>query len=156
MAQDCTIPCSARALVTRLQKRYFGDQTFDRLPVIGGAMLVGVISPVVLLFAPAITAIVLAGWCLFGIAVVLGQSWLGAAEPARRALPDELIRLVDDNAQRIHPPRLDSLRQRAASIGVTGRSSDVGVTHLLLDLREATGEAWRCRCPERRLPLPWA
>lgn len=154
MAQACTIPCSAAVLQRRLQQRLFGDETFNRLPVLGTALLLGIASPVALVFAPAVTAIVLAGWGFLGAAVVLGQAWLGAATPARRALPAELLRLIDANADRIHPPRAAALRERAAALRLEQPNFDTYVTRVLQDLREATGEAWRCPCRKRRLPIP--
>jgi hypothetical protein len=153
MAQDCTIPCNARLLRAALQRRFFGDQLFERLPAIGVALLVGLASPVVLLFTPAVTAIVLAGWCLIGLAIICGQAWLGAATPALRAMPSELVRLVEDNAPRIHPPRVAELRARAAALSLDAPNFGTFATRLLQDLREATGEAWRCPCPKRRLPF---
>lgn len=149
------IPCTAAALQAGQQQRLFGDELYTRLPVIGAALLLAIVSPMVLIVAPAVTAIVLVGWGLLGAAVVLGQSWLGAAGPARRALPAELVRLVDANAERMHPPRAAVLRERAASLSLDRPNFDTYATRLLLDLREATGEAWRCRCPKRRLPLPF-
>jgi hypothetical protein len=154
MATKCSIPCNAAALRTALQTRLFGDETYRRLPVIGGALVLGLISPATLLVAPAVTAIVLGAWCLVGIAVVLGQAWLEAATPARREMPAELARLVEANAARIHPPRLPELRDRAAALNLNQPNFDTWASRLLHDLREATGEAWRCPCRKRRLPLP--
>ena len=154
MAQKCTIPCNARALQARLHERLFGDEVYRRLPVLGGALLLGLVSPVVLLFAPAVTAIVLAGWSLVGLVVVLGQAWLGAAAPARRSMPEELVRLVEANAPRIHPPRLAVRGDRSGALSMDQRNFDTFATRLLLAVREATGEAWRCPCRKRRLPIP--
>lgn len=154
MAGDCTIPCSAGRLGLSLQTRMFGDLVYDRLFVVGMGLVLMLASPAVLLVAPAITAIVLAGWGAAALAIVVGQAWLGTATPAREAMPLELRRLVEANASRIHPSRVDAMRARAASLDLTHPAFDAETTRLLLDLREATGEAWRCPCPKRRLPIP--
>lgn len=147
MAHDCTIPCNARALQAALQRRHFGDETYRRLGVLLGVPLLAVGgAAVALLVAPAVTAIVLAGWAIVGPLVALGQAWLGAVHPARRAMPEELVRLVETNAPRIHPPRAAELRQRAAALRLEQPNFDAGATRLLQELREATGEAWRCPC----------
>ena len=156
MAEGCTIPCNARALRASLQGRLFSDETYSRLPVLGAALLIAVAGPVIaLLIAPPITAVVLAGWGLLGAAIVLGQAWLGAATPAERAMPAELRRLVEANTARIHPPRVASLQERAAVLSLDQPNFGAYATRLLQDLREATGEAWRCPCRKRRLPLPF-
>jgi hypothetical protein len=155
MAADCSIPCSAQALYLHLRGRMFGDGTYERLPVIGGAIVLGIAGVVVaLLVAPAVTAVVVALWAALGVLVAFGQAWLGSGTPARLAMPDELVRLVEANAERIHPSRVPALRERAARLSLGQPNFDTYATHLLLDLREATGEAWHCPCPKRRLPLP--
>ena len=154
MAQDCTIPCNARALQGAIHRRLFGDETFNRLPVIAGALALGIISPVVIVFAPAITGIVLAGWFFLGAAIAVGQAWLSAGAPARQAMPGELVRLVEANAGRIHSPRTAALRERAAALSLNEGNFATQATRLLQELREATGEAWRCPCRKRRLPIP--
>jgi hypothetical protein len=154
MAGECTIPCSAGRLGLSLQARLFGDLVYDRLLVVGLASLLVLASPVVLLVAPAITAIVLAGWGAAAVAIVVGQAWLGAATPAREAMPSELRRLVEANVSRMHPSRIEAMQARAASLDLTHPAFDAETTRLLLDLREATGEAWKCPCPKRRLPIP--
>ena len=154
MAQECTIPCDARALQSALQKRYFGDETYRRVPVIGAALALVLVAVALPLFAPVVTGVVLAGWAIAGAAIVAGQAWLGAAAPARQALPEELRRLVEANAARMHAPRVAALRQRAAALSLDQPNFDTFATRLLQDLREATGEAWRCPCRKRRLPLP--
>lgn len=151
----CTIPCSAKALQAQVHGRLFGDLIFARLPVIGAALalLVGG-TAVALLVGPVVTAVILAGWCIVGLAAVVGQAWLGASRPAREALPAELRRLVEQNAGRLHVARAPELRARAGALSLDQSNFDTYATHLLLDLREATGEAWRCPCRKRRLPLP--
>ncbi len=152
--QDCSIPCNAREMQTALQQRRFGDETFGRLPVIGVALLLVLASPALALFAPVVTAVVIAGWGLAGIGVIVGQSWLGAATPARDAMPVELLRLVDINEPRMHPPRTTAIRHRATALTLDQPNFDSYATRVLQDLREATGEAWRCKCRRRRFPLP--
>jgi hypothetical protein len=155
MASDCTIPCNARALQAGLRSRLFSDETFRRMPVVLGAPAVGiVVAAAVLLVAPPVTAIVIVGWALVGAMVAFGQAWLSTAMPARLAMPGELARLVEENAGRIHEPRLPELRQRAAALNLDQPNFDTWATRVLQDLREATGEAWRCPCPKRRFPLP--
>ena len=81
--QECTIPCDARELQAALQRRRFGDETFGRLPVIGAALLLAVASPALVLVAPVVTAVVLAGWGLLGAAAV-GSSLIECACPSGR------------------------------------------------------------------------
>lgn len=154
MAKDCTIPCNAADLRLSLRTRFFGDETYRRLPVIGIALALLVASPIVILVAPAVTAVVIAGWALVGMLVVFGQSWLGSATPADLAMTTEVGRLVEANTARIHATRVDDLRRRAAALDLTDPYAGAKMTRILQDLREATGEAWRCPCKKRRLPLP--
>jgi hypothetical protein len=151
--EQCTIPCDARGLVQSLQTRGFGDAVYDRLPVIGVALLVLVAAPFVLVAAAGagVTAVVLVGWALVGLVVVVGQAWLGAAGPARVGIQGELLRLIETNAARIHPPRVALLRERAEALRPGHPYFDSAVTRILQDLREATGEAWRCPCAKRRI-----
>lgn len=144
---DCTIPCDARALVRSLHRRFFFVELRQRLPTLGVALLLVFLSPFVLLLAPPLTAVVLCLWGLAAVLVVLAQAWLGAAGPARAAVAAELRRLIEANAERLHPPRLAELRARAAALDPERPVGALTVTRLLQDLREATGEAWRCRCP---------
>lgn len=143
--KGCTIPCDARALVRALQRRFFASELRQRLSTLGAALLLVLVSPFVLLLAP-LTAAVLFLWGLAAVLVVLAQGWLGAAGPARTAVQDELRRLIESNAERVHPPRLAELRARAAALQPDRPYGALAVTRLLQDLREATGEAWRCRC----------
>lgn len=154
MAQDCTIPCDAAALRRALHRQRFGDSMAGRTPIVAMALLIAVVSPILVVVAPAVTAIILALWGLVGAAVVAGQAWLDAAAPARQAMPDELAALVEANAARIHESRVPTLRARAAALSLAQPNFDTNATYLLRDLREATGEAWRCPCAGRRLPVP--
>lgn len=154
MAKECTIPCNTADLRLSLRSRYFGDEAYRRLPVIGIALALLVASPIVILVAPAVTAVVIAGWALAGIAVVLSQSWLGSATPADLALTAEVSRLVETNTPRLHASRADDLRRRAAALDLSDPYAGAQMTRILQDLREATGEAWHCPCKKRRLPLP--
>lgn len=154
MDQACTIPCNARALQTLVQRRLFGDETYRRLPVLGGVLVIVAAAVAALLLANAATALVLVGWGLIGAGIVLAQAWLGAATPAREAVPREMRRLVEDNAARIHTARVGAFHARAAALSLDQPNFDTNATLLLQDLREATGEAWRCPCRKRRLPLP--
>jgi hypothetical protein len=146
--KDCTIPCHARALVGSLQRRFFASELRQRLPTLGAAVLLVFLSPFVLLLAPPLTAAVLFLWGLVAVLVGVAQAWLGAAGPARTAVWDELRRLIETNAERVHPPRLAELRARAAVLQPDRPYGALAVTRLLQDLREATGEAWRCRCTD--------
>jgi hypothetical protein len=151
---DCTIPCDARALVRARQRRFFFAELRVRLPTLGVALLLVALSPFVLLIEP-LAAAVLCLWGLAAIVVVLAQAWLGAAGPARAGMVDELRGLIAANAERVHPPRLAELRARATALQPDRPYGALAVTRLLQDLREATGEAWRCRCA-RRLPTSLA
>ncbi len=150
---DCTIPCDAPRLVHALQRRFFFAELHGRLPALGVALLLVLLSPFVLLLEP-LTAVVLFLWGVAAVLVVLAQAWLGAAGPARAGVLDELRRLIEANAERVHPPRLAELRARAAALDPERPVGALTVTRLLQDLREATGEAWRCRCGRRLSPSP--
>ena len=153
----CTTPCSARGLERMLRRRYFNAEGSARRLLVGAALAVLLAGLALFIIAPAVVGIVVAGWGLMGLAVALGQAWLAAAAPARAAMPAELARLVEDNTGRIHPARLPELRARAAALTIEEPNFGTLATRFLLELREATGEAWRCPCPERkrRLPLPF-
>lgn len=154
MANEGAIPCNAADLRLSLRTRFFGDEAYRRLPVIGFAIVLLVASPVVILIAPAVTALILAGWALAGLAVVLVQSWLGSATPADLALSREVGRLVEANVPRLHVSRAADLQRRAELLDLTHPYAGAQITRILQDLREATGEAWRNPCKKRRLPLP--
>lgn len=154
MAQECTIPCDARDLQWSQQLRLFGDEVYRRLPVLGASLvivLVGIGLPVI---APIIAGVVLVLWGLLGALVVFAQAWLAAGVPARLSMPARVRALVDQHAASIHPARLPELRARAGELSLDEPNFDTFTTRFLQELREATGEAWRCRCPKRRLPLP--
>lgn len=150
---DCTIPCDARALVRSLQRRFFFVELRGRLLTLGVALLLVVLSPFVLLLEP-LAAAVLCLWGLAAVFVVLAQAWLGAAGLARAGIVDELRRLIEANAERVHSPRLAELRARAMALDPERPVGALTVTRLLQDLREATGEAWRCRCARRLSTSP--
>ncbi len=151
------IPCSAPGLLLSLRRRRFAIERDDRIAALAVVAVVLIVAPFTLLVAPAVTAIVLGAWAIVGAAVVLGQAWLATDTPARNAMQLEMVRLIKANAARVHPARLAGLRARAAALEPAHPAFGAQVTHLLLDLREATGEAWTHPCPERRrlLPLPF-
>lgn len=158
MAQACTIPCNAAVARARLQQRFFGAEANRRLLALGAAATAVVLGLIALAFTEPLAGIVVVGWGLVGGAIVLGQAWLSAAAPARAALPAELARLVRVNAERVHPTRLAELQSRAAALTLDHPNADTLASRLLQDLRETTGEAWRCSCRKRSLlpiPLPF-
>jgi hypothetical protein len=155
MAQACTIPCNARAMRAVLQQEKFGDELFNRLPVIGVALLIGIAGIALLPVIPVASAAVVAGWGFIGAAVVAAQAWLAAGPPAYQAMPAELVRLVEVNTTRMHAPRVADLQKRVSVLSLGQPNFDLFATRVLQDLREATGEAWRCPCRKRRLPLPF-
>lgn len=155
MAGECTIPCNASALRAGLQRQKFGDESYNRLPAIGAALLVGFIGILLLPLIPVAAAIVVACWGFVGAAVIVGQAWLAAGIPARASVPDELLRLVEANTVRMHPPRVAALHERVSMLSLGQPNFDLFATRVLQDLREGTGEAWRCPCRKRRLPLPF-
>lgn len=55
----------------------------------------------------------------------------------------------------MHAPRVADLQKRVSVLSLGQPNFDLFATRVLQDLREATGEAWRCPCRKRRLPLPF-
>ena len=156
MAQACTIPCSVSQLNLSLRKRQFRVLMNERAVLVLAALALLVLGiPFVLVAAQSIPpAVVMGLWAIVGLGVAAGQAWLGAAEPATREMTEEIKRLVDANAASIHEGRLRELQMRAGALSLMHPNFSTLATQLLLDLREATGEAWRCQCPKRRLPIP--
>ncbi len=146
MARGCTIPCDAGGLRLALQRRLFWDGLTERLPALIAMGLVLGAAAVALVWAGPITALVMVGWALAAGAVLTGQAWLGAGPPATAAMHRETLQLVERHAAEIHPSRLAELRTRAAELEPAHAFFGTHTTRILQDLREATGEAFRCRC----------
>jgi hypothetical protein len=93
----------------------------------------------------------------FGLAaaIILGRAMLQANEFTRLGVPAELDRIIDEHEAEIHPPRVAVLRQHAARLRYDTDQYRQRVTQFLQELREATGEAWRCPCRKRLIPMPF-
>ncbi len=146
MAHNCTIPCDAGHLRLALRRQLFWDALTERLPAL---MAVGLIvggAALALVWAGPVTAVVLLGWALAAGAVLTGQAWLGTGMPATAAMHEEAVRQVERNAAALHPARAAELRARAAALEPHHAYFGTQTTRLLQDLREATGEAFRCPC----------
>lgn len=142
--RDCTIPRNSKALRTMIRRRMFGDEIWRRLPAIAAALIAGALSPLVLVIAPAPAAAVLLGWCLVALAVIAGQAWLSTDTPSLQTMPVEMRRLVEQNEPRIHAARLSELRGHVEGLRLEQPNFGTNVTRMLQELREATGEAFRC------------
>ena len=155
MADRCTIPCDIGGVERRIRNRALQDTLAPRLPVLAVAAVLLVLSPILIGLANWQVAVIAALFFALGIAVVIGRALLAAGEFTRLGVPAELDRLIDEHEAEIHPPRVPALRVEAARLTYDAEAYRVRVTQFLQELREATGEAWRCPpCRKRRLPIP--
>jgi hypothetical protein len=155
MAQGCSIPCDLRGVEGRIRSRALKRTMQPLLPVIGAGIVLALASPLLIPFAGWEAALVAAVFFLAGTAVVAARGFLQAGEFSRLAVPAELERIVDEHEAEIFPNRLAGLRSRAASLRYDIEAPRQRVGEFLQELRETTGEAWRCPCKKRRLPLPF-
>jgi hypothetical protein len=125
------------------------------LPVIGAGVVLALASPLLIPFAGWEAALVAAIFFLAGAAVVAARGVLQAGEFSRLGVPAELDRIIDEHESEIFPARLAGLRSRAAALRYDIEAPRQRVGEFLQELRETTGEAWRCPCKKRRLPLPF-
>jgi hypothetical protein len=124
-------------------------------PALGLAIVLLLASPVLIPLADWRLAVVAALFFGLAAAVILGRAMLQANEFTRLGVPAELDRIIDEHEAEIHPPRVPVLRQHAARLRYDTEQYRQRVTQFLQELREATGEAWRCTCRKRLLPMPF-
>jgi hypothetical protein len=154
MAGRCTIPCNIGGVERRIRSRALQDTLAPNLPVLGLAVLLFLASPVLIPIAGWQVALVAALFFLLAAGVLAARAMLQAGEFTRLGVPAELDRIIDEHEGEIHPPRLPALRAQAARLRYDTEQYRLRVTQFLQELREATGEAWRCPCRKRRLPIP--
>lgn len=155
MAQRCSIPCDLRGVEGRIRARALKATMQPLLPVIGAGVVLALASPLLIPFAGWQAGLVAAIFFLAGTAVVAARGLLQAGESSRLAVPAELDRIIDEHEAEIFPARLPQLRSRAASLRYDIDAPRRRVGEFLHELRETTGEAWRCPCKKRRFPLPF-
>jgi len=154
MAQGCTIPCDIDGVERRIRVRALQTTLAPQAPVLGMGVVLLLATPVLIGLANWQVALVAAIFFALGIGVVGGRGLLLAGEFTRLGVPAELDRIIDEHESEIHARRLPQLRATAASLHYDIEAYRPRVTQFLQELREATGEAWRCRCRKRRLPIP--
>jgi hypothetical protein len=154
MAQACTIPCDIGGVERRIRSRALQDTLGPQAPALGVAALLLLASPALIPLADWKLAAVAAIFFGLAAAVILGRAMLQANEFTRLGVPAELDRIIDEHEPEIHPPRIPLLRHQAARLRYDTDEYRRRVTQFLQELREATGEAWRCPCRKRRLPIP--
>jgi hypothetical protein len=154
MAQGCSIPCSIDGVERRIRSRALQVTLAPMAPVVGAGAVLFLASPVLIPIAGWQVALVAALFFLLGVGVVVGRGMIQAGEFTKLGVPAELDRIIDEHESEIHPPRVPQLRARAAALRYDTEAYRQRVTQFLLELREATGEAWRCRCQRSLLPIP--
>ena len=154
MAQRCTIPCTIDGVERRIRARALRRTLTPQIPLIGVGVLLLLLSPVLVAVASWQVALIAALFFLLGIGVIVGRALVQTADDTRLGVPAELDRIIDEHEAEIHPPRVPGLRARAAQLTYDSEAYRTRVTQFLEELREATGEAWRCPCRKRRLPMP--
>ncbi len=154
MASGCTIPCSIGGVEGRIRSRALQSTLAPTMPALGGVVLLLLASPVLIPLAGWKVALLAALFFALAAGVIFARALLQAGEFTRLGVPAELDRIIDEHEAEIHPPRLPLLRDEAARLRYDTEAYRTRVTQFLLQLREATGEAWRCPCRKRRLPIP--
>ena len=154
MARRCTIPCDINGVEKRIRSRAFQTTLAPYRPVLGIGVLLLLATPVLIGVADWKVAVVAALFFLLGLGVIASRALLQSNEFTRLGVPAELDRIIDEHEGEIHPPRLPLLRDTAARLTYDTEAYRLRVTQFLQELRGATGEAWRCPCRKRRLPIP--
>ena len=154
MAQRCTIPCSISGVEWRIRKRALPTTLGPQLPLIGAGVVLLVLSPILIAVATWQVAVVAALFFALGIGVVVGRALLQADEFTRLGVPAELDRIIDEHEHEIHESRIAEFRAAASRLTYDSEDYRRSVTRFLEDLRMTTGEAWRCPCRKRQLPIP--
>jgi|SRR5215203_2741923 len=155
MARACSIPCDLNGVERRIRLRALRHTLEPLAPVLAAGVIFLVATPILIPLANWQVALVTALFFLLGIGVVLGRALLQAGENTRLAVPAELDRIIDEHESEFFPARLPRLRATAAAMRYDIEAHQQRVGQFLSELREATGEAWRCRCRKRRIPLPF-
>jgi hypothetical protein len=153
MAQRCTIPCEIDGVERRIRRRALRSTLAPHTPAIGAGIVLLLATPILIPLAGWQVAVAAALFFLLGVVVVVGRAMIQAGDFTRLGVPAELDLLIDEHESEIHPPRVAVLRERAARLRYDTEAYRARVTQFLQELREATGEAWRCRCRRRRLPI---
>lgn len=154
MAKGCTIPCTIGGVENRIRRRETPAALRPWLPIIGVGVVLLLATPVLIALANWQVAFVAAIFFLLGTGVVATRAGLAVIEASRRRVTEELLTIIDEHEAEIFPARLPQLRAEAAQLTYDGDNPRVRVNQFLEELREATGEAWRCPCRKRRLPIP--
>lgn len=154
MARGCTIPCGIGGVEARIRARALQSTMAPNAAALGAAVLLLLASPLLIPLADWKVALVAAIFFALAAGVIAARAMLQATEFTRLGVPAELDRIIDEHEAEIHPPRLPLLRAEAARLRYDTEAYRTRVTQFLLELREATGEAWRCPCRKRRLPIP--
>ena len=154
MARRCTIPCTIDGVERRIRSQALQTTLAPQAPLLGVGILLLLATPVLIGIANWKVAVLAALFFLLGLGVVVGRALLQSNEFTRLGVPAELDRLIDEHEGEIHPPRVPVLRATAARLTYDSEAYRRRVTEFLQELREATGEAWRCPCRKRRLPIP--
>jgi hypothetical protein len=154
VAKGCTIPCNLGGVERRIRRRAFKKALGPQLPVLGAGVLFLLAAPVLIALANWQVALVAVLFFLLGTTVVAARVLIGTADEVRYSVPVELSRILDEQAGQIHPGRLDALRAEAERLTYDVEAYSRRVGQFLQGVRETTGEAWRCPCRKRRLPIP--
>lgn len=154
MAKGCTIPCGIDGVEWRIRNRAIQDALSKQLPALGFGLLLLLASPVLIAVAAWQVAVVAALFAMLGLGAIAGTAVLGTQDFVRLGVPAELDRIIDEHEAEIFPDRVAALRAVAARLTYDSASYRERVTQFVRELREATGEAWRCPCRKRRLPIP--
>jgi hypothetical protein len=154
MARGCTIPCDIGGVERRIRMRAVQDTLPAQGPALGAAVLFLVLSPILIPIAGWPAALVTALFFLLGIGVVVGRSMVEASGFTKLGVPAELDRIIDEHEAELFAPRVAELRAQAARLTYDSEAYRKRVGQFLQELRMTTGEAWRCPCRKRRLPIP--
>lgn len=154
MARRCTIPCNISGVERRIRSRALQATLAPQAPVLGIGLILLLATPALIGIASWEVAVIAAIFFLLGTGVVAARALLQTQDFTRLGVPAELDRIIDEHETEIHPPRLPLLRAAAAGLRYDTDAYRRRVNEFLQELREATGEAWRCPCRKRRLPIP--
>jgi hypothetical protein len=154
MARGCSIPCNINGVEGRIRRRALNHTLAPNVPLVGLAVVLAVASVGLVAVAPWQVALVAALFFVLGAGIIFLRGVQGADEFTRLGVPAELDRIIDEHEAELFPARVPELRARAARLTYDSADYRTRVTQFLQELRAATGEAWRCPCRKRRLPIP--
>jgi hypothetical protein len=155
MARGCTIPCTVGGVEARIRARALQDTLPPQTPFIGLGLVLAVASIGLIGVSSWQVAVVAAIFFMLGALVIAGRAVLATQDAVRLGVPDELVRIVDEHQAEIFPAQLPRFRAGAVALMYDTEDYRKSVTRFLEELRLATGEALRCPCRKRRLPLPF-